>query len=141
MRSLFVVIILTSFHCFAFTSQDNVTTLKKEAKKRLLARKKGFDKHQKRLKDLDKKRLAKAYKMKKIRKTVADKKEKARKSFVRKKYPFPKKAYRDFLSKRENQRKFHKKARQGYTQVQDEMEEVFKNKKYRIDGKREYDLN
>lgn len=141
MRLLLGLFILFSIPAFGFTSKKSVETLKSEARNRLLQRKQGFDKHQKRLRDLEKRRLATAYKMKAIRKAHADKKEKARKGFVRKKFHFPKKSYEEFLQKRRDRRQQNEKARVGYKEVRKEVEKVFKNKKYRIDGRREYNLN
>lgn len=119
---------------------DNLSQRKQKEIKRLELRKKGFDAYQKKLQEADKRRLATAYKQKVIRKKYADKKEKARKGFVRKTSVFPMQAYKRFLAERRQKRRQLEKARSEYSVVQKQLKKIFKNKRYLIDGNKEFKL-
>ncbi len=125
---------------FAGWGGKSLSERKQKEIKRLELRKIGFDAYQKKLEGLDKRRLATADKQKVIRKKYADKKEKARKGFVRKTSVFPKQAYRAFIEKRRQKRKQLEQSRHEYSIVQKELKKIFKNKKYRINGNKEFKL-
>lgn len=120
--------------------QKTLKQEKKEAVELLLKRKVGFEKYQKRLKEWNQKRLARAYKQKEVRQRMAEKKEMARKNFIRNNDEFPRQAYRKFLADREKRKKVLNKSRKEYAKMQKEMQKVFENKKYRIDSNKEYKL-
>ncbi len=137
---LLILGILLSLPGFGAWGTKPLSVQKKEAKQKLEKRKKGFDQYLQRQQAREKKRLAKAQKMKVIRKAHAEAKEKARKNFVRNNEPFPKKAYKAFLKRREKREKSNETARKDYSVVQKELSEVVNNKKYRINGNKEFDL-
>ncbi len=135
--------------CFGMVTPKSATAawtapslqaLKQKAKSNLLERKKGFDAYLQKKKRLEAQRLSDADKMKKIREAYQEKREQARKNFRRKTESFPREAYQAFLQKREQRRSRLEKARENYVSVQDELEKVYENKKYKINGKREFDL-
>ncbi len=120
--------------------QKPVAKLKEEARNTLLERKVGFDAYMKKKQEWEKRRLAQANKMKSIRQAQAEKKEKARKNFVRTTRAFPHQAYVTFLRNREKRRQELKKAQKEFVAVQDELEKIFEDKRYKINGKKEFDL-
>ena len=113
---------------------------KNQAIERLQARKKGFDQYQKRLQEWEQKRLARANEIKKKRAKAKKRRDKARRNFVRVTEEFPKNAYRDFMAKRKRQRVKLKESRKDYAEMQKVLKKVFENKKYRIDGRKEFKL-
>ena len=113
---------------------------KQRAVKKLKARKVDFDKYQKMKTDWESKRLSVAFKQKKIRKKYADQKEDARRKFRRTTEVFPVNDYRKFLSERREKRQKLEKSRQNYSKMQNELKKVFKNREYKIDGNKEYQL-
>ena len=143
-------VLLRFFYCFLILlfsqsalsawNQGSIDEEKAKAVKRLERRKMGFEKYLAQQKEWDKKRVANAFKQKEIRKKHSERKEKARLKFVRKTQSFPEQAYRNFLKKRRKIQQSLRKAREDYRVVQKELRKVFKNKKYRISGKKEFKL-
>jgi ABC-type multidrug transport system fused ATPase/permease subunit len=121
-------------------AKDSLQDLKAKAIKRLKARKKGFDAYQKKLEEFEKKRWADADKMKDIRKAYAEKQEKARRAFVRRQRVISKEAYQEFIAKREIHRAKRLKARESFSYIRKELNKVKKDKRYRISGKKEFNL-
>jgi hypothetical protein len=125
---------------FAAWEDVPVKVLKERARKNLLQRKQGFDAYQRAKRDAEKRRMAEAHKMKAIRQAYQAKRERTRRNFVRVTEPFPEAAYRQFLQQRRERRRQIEQARVNYVEVQDELEKVFKNEKYKIDENKEFDL-
>lgn len=121
--------------------QASVAQKKQNAVKRLEARKKGFDQFLAKKEKAKKARLARAFEMKGIRKKLADKKEKARRNFRRKTYDFPMADYRQFIKKRNKKRQSLESARQKYGVLRKQLQKVYQNKKYNIDGNKEFELD
>lgn len=137
---IFLTLMLTQF-AFGGWAKGTLVEQKRHIRQHLLARKKGFDKYLKKRQQMDKKRRAKAYQQKILRKAYEEKKEQARKNFHRsQQQAFPQQAYKEFLRKRQQQRQKLEQARKEYVKFQEELEKVFKNEKYRIDGKKEFNL-
>ena len=139
----FLVLILSLIivpNAHAAWQSGSASQMKKETVSRLEARKKGFDQHQEAKKKWKEQRLARANEIKGIRKRHYDKMEKARKGFKRVKVPFPKQAYKTFLKQRKTKRGQLETARKDYRKVQKELKKVYQNKKYRIDGNKEFEL-
>lgn len=113
---------------------------KKQAVEKLRARKKGFEKYLKRKQEWNQRRLSRADDQKLIRQKYAEKRERARRNFERPEDDFPYKAYRKFLRTRERKRKQRERARVEHGKMSKELDEVFENEKYKIDGNKEYDL-
>ncbi len=136
---MILTMVVPRFADAAWTA-PSLQALKQKAKSNLLERKKGFDAYLQKKQRMEAQRLSDADKMKTIRKAYEKKREQARKNFRRKTESFPKEAYQAFLQKREKRRSRLENARENYVSVQDELEKVYENKKYKINGKREFDL-
>ena len=120
---------------------ENLAKMQEKAKKRLIQRKKAFEAHQAAKKRREKQRLSDIAKIKKERKRLFEKQESARRNFVRKTEVFPQKAYRRFIQRREERWAMEEIHRRNYQYLSHEMKRVFKNKKYNINGRREFDLD
>lgn len=126
---------------FAAWGQESIAQQKTRAIKKLSARKKSFDQFHARKSKWQQQRLARAGEMKGIRKKHADRKERARRGFVRTTNVFPKKAYRKFLANRKVRRAELEVGRQQYGKMRKQLDTIYKNKKYNIDGKKEFELD
>ncbi len=114
---------------------------KRQAVEKLRERKKGFEKYLQRKKRWNERRLSRADEQKQIRENYAEKRERARKNFDRPEDSFPYKAYRKFIKNRERKRKLQEKARIEHAKMSKELDEVFENERYKIDGNKEFDLD
>lgn len=119
-----------------WTSEETVN----QAKERLLKRKKAFEKHLAAEEERERLRQSKADQQKAIRQKYAEHKEEARKQFRREEYRFPVEAYKKFVEKRERKKNNLEKARQHYSNIQNELREIYKNKQYQINGNKEFKL-
>ncbi len=139
--NLFLVLILGfGTQAGAQWEQPSVGALKKKARAFLLKRKRGFDQYLKNKKQAEIERLKDAHKMKQVRKAYAEKREKLRSGFVRRTEAFPHKDYVKFLEQRKRRHQQLEQKRRDYVAVQNELKEIYENKKYKIDGNKEFDL-
>ena len=121
-------------------SSQEIQMTKKKAIKRLKARKIGFEEYLAQQNQREKKRLSVADKQKVRRQKYYEKKQLARKKFTREQRKFPKRDYIKFIESRNKRNDKLEKARQAYGVMQRELRKIYNNKKYRIDGKKEYKL-
>jgi hypothetical protein len=117
---------------------DEWTT--KEAKQRLLERKQGFEAHLRAQELRRQRREAKADQQRLLREKYAQQKAKARQGFQRPETVFPYKAHKLFIAQREQRRQDLEAARRKYSQIQKGLQQIRQDKKYQIDGNREFDL-
>lgn len=125
---------------FGKNRSSAVAKKKRQAIQRLDARKKAFDQHIARKKKWNQQRRAVAFKQKEIRKRYSEKRDKARREFTRPKRSFPIKDYRAFLAQRKKRRDHLRQSRLDFSQLRKQLKRVHKNKKYRINGNKEFDL-
>lgn len=111
-----------------------------QAQERLLKRKKAFIEHLAAEKERERLRHSKAEQQKAIRQKYAERQERARKQFRREEHKFPVEAYKKFVENRKRKNKKLEQARQHYSKIQHKLREVYKNKRYRIDGNKEFKL-
>lgn len=133
-------LIFSTSTAFADWGWGSLSEQKKKAINKLERRKKGFDAYLKEQDKREKKRWSDAFKQKVLRKEYAERKDKARKSFIRTTASFPQAAYKKFLVKRKAKRAYIERARREYSSVQKQLKEVFNDKRYKISGKKEFKL-
>ena len=129
-----------SFSALAGLGTPDINQQKLKAIQRLAKRKKAFEEYLALQKSWEQKRDAVAFKQKKIRRDFQRKKEEARKKFVRKIKKKDIESYRKFMEKRRQRRQFLQRAQANYQVMQRALRKVYKNKKYRISGKKEFKL-
>lgn len=136
---IFIIFISPSVYADTSSRWASKETIE-QAQKRLLKRKKAFLKHLAAEEEREKLRRSKAGQQKAIRQKYAKQKERARKKFRREEYKFPVEAYKKFVEKRERKNKKLEKARHHYSNIQHKLREVYKSKRYRINGNKEFKL-
>lgn len=142
MTKIVCILSLLIGHSSAIAGWRNLSVEKqrKSEIKRLEKRKQGFDSYLAAQAKREKARLAVAYKMKAVRKEEALKKEKARRNFRRKYQEFPASDYRKFIKRRDLRIQQNRKNRTEYSKVQKELKKIFESRKYKINGKKEFNL-
>ena len=138
---MIIPFLISGFIIFSSHASPGVLSEKKTLLNQLEKRKKAFDLHLKNKQKKDRKRIFIAYSQKKIRKKAIARREKARRLFKRKTKIFPENAHKNFINWRKEKRRKMKKARIRYAKMQKELRKVRKMKKYRIEGKKEFDLH
>ena len=121
-------------------SQQSLSQRRVKEIKRLKQRKKAFEAYLKKQEQLKKARLSRVHGQKALRLKYAQRKEKERKNFVRPSRKNLQKAYKSFVLKREKNQKRKEKARQSYSSMEKELKKLLKDQKYRVSGKKEFQL-
>ncbi len=138
----FVILIFLSLAIVSpsWGSDAGVDKLKQEAIKKMKARRTGFEKFLHRREEWERKRLSRADEQKKIRAKQARELEQARRNFHRPQDNFPHQAYKKFINQRDERRLSAEKARKAFGKMSKELNKIYEDKEYKIDGNKEYDL-
>lgn len=121
-------------------SSVEINTRKQAAIKKMQARRMSFEMYLAEQEKRATRRESVIDGQKKVRRAYSLKMELARKNYKRIENHYPLDLYKKFVKIREIRKKKLKKARQEYSAMKKELYKIYNNKKYRIDGKKEFKL-
>lgn len=138
--SSFLILFVIVPRANADWDKQDVAKQKQRAIEKLKERRAGFEEFLERKEQWDKRRLRRADDQKVIRQKYSEQREKARREFVRAEDSFPYKDYRNFLQAREKRREKLEKVRKEFSKMSKELNKIYEDDKYQIDGNKEYEL-